>query len=241
MNCYEKLYFIKQYTDSIGSIYGTEDFAIFLYSLIKMRKSKTVVELGTGLGSIMLWSALALQENNSGHFYTVDNGSEWPSLKAARPQMGPLFREEYADYINNLINYFKLSDSVTFINNQINLSNLPNNIDIIFSDFAHGPKDIVSMLPDMLLKCADSSVIMFDSASTYYSSYHTLEAIVALFNAGKIPASMKSSEQLQKKISTSKFTIQHMLESKPRAQNSTACLYIDPIDILPHPLTNMRF
>jgi hypothetical protein len=161
------------------------------------------------------------------------------------PFSGPsVFTSNYltSDAIkNNLINYFKLSDSVTFINNQINLSNLPNNIDIIFSDFAHGPKDIVSMLPDMLLKCADSSVIMFDSASTYYSSYHTLEAIVALFNAGKIPASMKSSEQLLKKISTSKFTIQHMLESKPRAQNSTACLYIDPIDILPHPLTNMRF
>lgn len=241
MNKYEKLFFIKQYTDSIGSIYGTEDFSIFLYSLIKMRKPKTVVELGTGLGSIALWAGLALEENESGRFYTVDNGAEWNHLKQAKPQMGPMFREQYLEYINNLIDKFELTQYIKFIHRDISNTELPDGIDILFSDFSHGPVDILSLLSEILPKMSATSIVMFDSASTYYSSYHTLEAIVDMFNSGKVPASMQNRKHIQELVNSSRFRLQHVVESKDRAQNSTACLYIEPVDIFPHPLTHMRF
>jgi predicted O-methyltransferase YrrM len=241
MNRYEKLFFIKQYTDSIGPIYGTEDFSIFLYSLIKMRKPKTVVELGTGLGSIALWAGLALEENASGIFYTVDNGAEWNHLKQARPQMGSMFREQYLEYVNNLIDKFELTEYIKFIHRDISVRELPDRLDIVFSDFSHGPIDILSLLSELLPKMSNTSIIMFDSASTYYSSYHTLEAIVDMFNAGKVPASMKNKELIQQLVSASRFKVQHVVEAKDRAQNSTACLYIEPVDIFPYPISNMRF
>lgn len=241
MNSYEKLYFLKQYTDSIGPIYGTEDFCIFLYSLIKMRKPKQVVELGSGLGSVMLWAALALEENGFGNITTVDNGSEWPSLKNARPQMGPLFRDNYLEYINNLIDNFDFKSYINFIPTNIKISDLPNDLDIVFSDFAHSPKDILTLLPQLLLKTSDTAIIMFDSASTYYSSYHTINAIVDAFNANKIPAIFSDYLGLRDKVERSSFSVHHMVESKNRAQNSTACIYIQPADIFPHPLSNMRF
>lgn len=241
MNTYEKLFFIKQYTDSIGSIYGTEDFSIFLYSLIKMRKPQTVVELGTGLGSIALWAGLALEENGAGQIYTVDNGAEWNHLKQAKPQMGPMFREQYLEYVNNLIDKFELTQYIKFIHRDISTIGLPDKIDIVFSDFSHGPIDILNLLSELLPKMSETSIIMFDSASTYYSSYHTLEAIVDMFNNGKVPASMQNKEEVQQIVSRSKFTLQHVVESKNRAQNSTACIYIQPVDVFPYPLTSMRF
>jgi len=241
MNSYEKLFYIKQYTDSIGSIYGTEDFSIFLYSLIKMRKPQTVVELGTGLGSIALWAGLALEENGAGQFYTVDNGAEWNHLKQAKPQMGPMFREQYLEYVNNLIDKFSLTQYIKFIHRDISVNELPNKIDLVFSDFSHGPLDIISLLSDLLPKMSETSIIMFDSASTYYSSYHTLEAIIDMFNANKVPTSMQNKEAIQNLISTSRFRLQHIVEAKDRAQNSTACIFIEPIDLFPYPLINMRF
>jgi predicted O-methyltransferase YrrM len=80
MDLYEKFVKLKHFTDKVGPIYGTEDFAIYLYSITKMFKPNVVVELGTGFGTTTLWSALALQENQKGKIYTVDDGSEWLEL-----------------------------------------------------------------------------------------------------------------------------------------------------------------
>jgi hypothetical protein len=235
--------YIKEYTDSIGQVYGTEDFSIFLYSLIKMRQSNTVVELGTGLGSVMLWSALALQENGSGVFYTVDDGSEWPRLRQLQDRLGTHYREDYATFINDLLKHFNFSSDVRFINSRISTSNLPDNIDILFSDFSHGPVDILTLFVDYFLKMSDNSIMMFDSASTYYSSYLLLETFVSMLNEGKMPRAFYShsrASEISAKIARCSFSLQHMIENKSRDQNSTACLYIRPTDIFP-PTNAVRF
>ncbi len=46
-------------TDFIGTAFGTEDFCLFLYSLIKLQTPRVIVELGTGLGASAFWMALA--------------------------------------------------------------------------------------------------------------------------------------------------------------------------------------
>lgn len=231
---------LKKYTDSIGSIYGTEDFAIYLYSIVKMMKPQTVVELGTGLGSVALWTALALEENKSGVIHTIDDGSEWNRLKTSVGMATGIYEEKYIEYIKNLVNRFNF-EQINFINKKIDRLDL-GNIDILFSDFAHSPFDIVKLLADYLQQMADDSYIMFDSASTHYSSYHTLETIVDCFNNGKVPRVFKDlGVDLSDKVNNCKFQLSHIVENKDRNQNSTACIRIMPVDIFPYPRVNVRF
>lgn len=242
MDVYTKIANIKHFTDSIGSIYGTEDFSIYLYSLIKMRKPHTVVELGTGLGSIMLWAGLALEENESGKIYTVDNGSEWSRLRAGISNLS--LNESYPAHIANLISHFKLEKQISFINTSVSNASLPDDIDILFSDFSHGPSDIIRLFIDYFLKMSDNSIIMIDSASTYYSSFLMLNQLVEILNKGTLPKSIldrcASPRLMLEKIKHCSFSLHHVIENKDRAQNSTACIYISPIDILPN-ATNVRF
>lgn len=231
---------LKKYTDSIGFIYGTEDFSIYLYSIVKMMKPRNVVELGTGLGSAALWTALALEENKSGSILTIDDGSEWDRIKTKVGMTTGIYEEKYSDYINNLIHKFQLEDNIVFWNQRIDTVPV-NDIDILFSDFAHGPFDIVKLIGDYLPKMSDDSYMFFDSASTHYGSYHTLETIVDCFNNGKIPKVFKDiNANLKEKIFNCKFQLNHIVENKDRNQNSTACIRIMPVDIFPYPRVNVR-
>ena len=59
----------------LSELYGTENFNYFIYSLIKMDKPKTVVELGSGLGTTTLMMAQAIKENKIGILHTIAFGS----------------------------------------------------------------------------------------------------------------------------------------------------------------------
>lgn len=245
-NIYETIGSLKRYTDSVGSIYGTEDFSVYLYSMIKMMKPNTVVEFGTGLGSSMLWSALALKENGFGKIVTVDDGSEWYRLKTAREAMLHHYREDYSEFIHGLIKNFELQDNVVFLNKKIDTLNIEN-IDILFSDFAHGVFDVVKLLVDYLPRMSKHSRIYIDSVSTHYPSYMAIERIVDIMNSGKMPRVFSDidsfkihSVYLSEKIQNSEFKIEHIVENKDRNQNSTCCITVSPIDIFPHPRKNIR-
>ena len=241
---YNRLIEAKKYTDRIGSVYGTEDLSVYLYSVMKMMKPKTVVELGTGLGSTMLWSALALEENNCGELYTIDDGSEWYRIKTVKDTIGEHFREDYTDFIENLIETFKIGERVRFLNKKISVLEL-DEIDVLFSDFAHGVFDVTKLLADYIPKMNDYAKIYIDSASTHYSSYHTLEKIVGMLNNGKIPRSFEevsdfNYDSFMRIVQRSSFSIEHIIENKDRDQNSTCCITISPIDIFPYPRKNLR-
>lgn len=241
---YQRLAELKRYTDRIGSIYGTEDLSVYLYSVIKMMKPKTVVELGTGLGSTMLWSALALEENNEGVLYTIDDGSEWERISVARELIGERFCKKYSEFIQKLIIDFQIYERVQFINEKISIVPV-NNIDLLFSDFAHGVFDVTKLIADYLPRMNDYSKIYIDSASTHYGSYNTIERIVEILNNGKIPRSFEEVsvfdyDELLKKVQSSSFSIEHIIENKDRNQNSTCCITVSPIDIFPYPRKNLR-
>lgn len=246
MTHYEKFAMLKSFTDKVGSIYGTEDFCVYLYSIIKMTKPKTVLELGTGFGTTTLWSALALQENDLGKIHTFDDGREWSSLSQAKERFDFLYNEDYQTYIKNLFNCFELSDRIVFSPEEIKKV-LLTNIDILFCDFSHGPYAVIKFLADYLANMSDNSYIFIDSASTYYPSYQTLESVVNYFNQGKIPqtvleeVSLTDLDKFKSKVLSSKFELSHLIENKSRNQNSTTQIKISPIDIMPQPRINIRF
>lgn len=240
MNLRSKFAAIKQYTDSIGSVYGTEDFSIYLYSIVKMMKPNTIVELGTGLGSTALWTGLAMQENGFGKLYTVDDGSEWSRLSTyVKSLVGNYYRDDYNTYINNLTTSFNL-ENIHLLNEKISVINVNEPIDILFTDFAHSVFDIVTLLAGYLPKMSEYSKIYIDSASTNYASYSALESIVSLLNQGKIPASIKEAMVDNIDITSSKYHLEHIIENKNRSQNSTACITIMPADIFCYPRVGIR-
>ena len=243
---YDKFKELKQLTDRIGSVYGTEDFAVYLYALIKMTKPRSVLELGTGLGSTALWAGLALEENGGGVCHTIDNGEAWVDLKSPT-LLNQYYRDNYSDYITDLIAAFQLQNQIVFHNEAITQLEYDTQYDIVFCDYAHGPFNCVKLLVDCIPRMQDNAYIFIDSASTLYSSFHTLECTIDLFNQGRVPLTVQeliSEEQRQNfihKIQNCRFDLTHLVENKQRNQNSTAQIKISPIDIVVQPRINIRF
>jgi hypothetical protein len=211
-----------------------------------MTRPKTVLELGTGLGSTALWAALALEENAHGIIHTIDNGSEWHTMRSIDSILGDFYRKDYADYVKNLISYFELHNHINFINDTIS-DNYVDKIDILFCDYSHGPHAVTKLIADYFLKMNPNSFIFIDSASTYYPSFQLLESMISQLNSGKIPLTlieMVSKDKLQvfqDKVINTKFELTHLIENKNRNQNSTTQIKLSPVDIMPQPRVNIRF
>lgn len=238
---------LKQYTDSIGSVYGTENISIYLYSLAKMLEPKLVVDLGTGLGSTSLWLGMALKENKQGNVVTVDDGGEWKKFKQISHLLEPYYSSNYSEFIQNLISAFDLDSQVSFVDAQIQTLDVIEEIDILVSDYAHDPYTILKLFAKYLPKMSKNSYIFIDSASTLYSSYHTLEKLIEQLNKGMIPLTLgemvddNDAERFMRIIQCSQFKLTHLIENKNRNQNSTTQIHISPIDLMPQPRVNIRF
>ena len=72
---------VLDYISKEGWMYDTYSTALFMYSLLKMKKPKNFIEFGTGLGCTSFMAAQAFQENNFGKVYTFDNGKHWEEYK----------------------------------------------------------------------------------------------------------------------------------------------------------------
>ncbi len=115
-------------------------------------------------------------------------------------------------------------------------------IDLLFSDFRHGPADILSLLGHFLPRMAPASSILIDSAPTSWPSYLLLEQLVAQLDRGHIPAALQehSRVDLGPVMKNRRIVLVHLTEWKPRDQNSTAWLKIEPVDLFPQPRTAMH-
>lgn len=235
---------LKRFTDRIGPLFGTEDFCLFLYSLVKMHRPATILEIGTGCGAAALWLAQAVQENGAGHVWTIDDGSEW-SLLLQAPAC-PLLPEErkatHAEFFKHALDRFGLASQVTFLQRKVPpFPKIDGKIDLLFSDFLHGPNMILSLLGYFLPRMARASSVLIDSASTAFPSYALLEILVAQFNDGKVPQTLLEMTHEDDRttvadfVRSSRFTLVHLTEAKNRRQNSTAWIKIEPVDLRPHP------
>jgi predicted O-methyltransferase YrrM len=240
---------LKLFTDRVAPIYGTEDWCVWLYGLVKMQRPKTIMELGTGTLATTLWLAQAVKENGAGHVWTVDHGQDWSSLlethaSAFKPEER---RTAFGEYFKHVIGTFELEAQVTLVEKAMPpYPVLPDPIDMLVSDFSHGPNEILELLAAYLPHLADVGSVFIDSASTLYASYGLLEMLVPLLNAGKIPAMIWNNIELGHREPTLEwvrrhsFQIVHLVEAKERAQNSTAWLRFWPADVRPWPLATFH-
>jgi hypothetical protein len=248
-------------TDAVGAGFGTEDFCLFLYSLVRMQAPKTIVELGTGFGLTTFWMALAAKSNKAGHVWTVDSFDFFDEEPAAVQRVLERLRESNVisldnstaeEYYSRISTLFGLDPYLTFVKSKIELNEVGHftdypfvdkPIELLFADFAHDGRSTLLLLGHFLPRMASSSSIFIHSASTNWPSYLLLEQLASQLNAGKVPKLLQDfcSFDLGEFVRHHRIVLVHLTECKPRQyQNSAAWLKIEPIDLLPHPQTNVR-
>jgi hypothetical protein len=243
-----------------GEDYGTEDFSLFLFSLVKMHIPETVVELGTGLGVSALWMALAARENGIGHVWTVDD-FEWFNRRPERATaiirglcdlgIDNIEQAGASSIYSALAAHLQLDSTLTFVKAKIALSERnhfdlysfhPRPIDLLFSDFNHGGSAVLLLLAHFIPRLAPAASIIIHSASTAWTSYLLLEQLISQLNSGKVPKALQDVAvvNLQPFIENRRITLMHLVEKKARNQNSAAWLRFEPADVFPYPRTKMR-
>lgn len=240
--------------DSMGWVYGSEDLCVLLYSLVKRARPRTVIELGTGFGVTAAWMGIALRESGLGFIHTYDNGSHFcsaPGQRFLETLHGPLAEsmlepgQGYLDFLGRVFSWAGVEDQVKAHVQDICVSEIAQSpefdegIDILFSDFSHSQQSIQALLGAFIPRMSDSASIFIDSASTQRLSCLTLESLIGALNQNKIPRALiqghndEDTAKLVAKIQRSRFRLMHLVEARERAQNSTAWISIEPVDVIP--------
>ncbi|PKH70325.1 hypothetical protein CXF96_08300 [Stenotrophomonas sp. Betaine-02u-21] len=240
----------------MGWVYGSEDLCVLLYSLVKRTRPRVMVELGTGFGVTTAWVAAAMKETGVGTLYTYDNASHFKSEAGRRFASGLdgalanlLNRDDgpssYLDFVAALLVWAGVDGPVAQVEGDIDLKKiaaapyLDPGVDCVFSDFSHSPESIQSLLGAFLGRLRPTASIFIDSASTQRLSYLTLERIVDDLNQNKLPIGILAGcteaevSALVRKVQCSRFRLMHLIEDRQRAQNSTAWLSVEPVDVVP--------
>ncbi len=242
---------------TIGEEFGTDHLSLFLYSLIRMNRPTNIVELGTGFGLTAFWMAYAAKLNRSGHVWTVDDFEmlrrrNFRAIVLRLRQAGfkKLHHADPAAYFQSMCTSLGLGNHVTQVPRRIDLSDVSHfqaypfvqqPIDLLFSDFQADPESVLRLLGHFLPRMAQASSIFIDSAAGWWPSYLLLEMTVNQLNQGQIPDTLtRWGFDLTRTMSNRRLTLIHLTKPARTTQNATSWLKIEPLDVMPHPLTAMH-
>lgn len=251
---------LHQLSDLLGPVYGSSQICHFLYSLIRMHRPQTVVELGAGLGISTLWMAQALREVGSGHLWAIDDFAHYPAfaedglpaLSAALDALGmPTEAVDGMTFVSSMAVRLGLSGQLSLIEGRIDLDEpghlaaypfADREIDLLFSDFDSGPGSMLQLLVHALPRMADTASVLIDSVPTIPTSYYLLGEIVSQLNAKRMPramATLMSAEQ-QALVLDRRYTLVHLTYAPDGHQCGTSWIKIEPFDVFPYPRVPFR-
>jgi hypothetical protein len=246
MNPADRFAALKEYTDRTGEYYGTSERCVFLYSLIKMHRPRSVYEVGTGLAGSALWMASALAELGEGKLYVTDGGFDWgeKKWKLLRPHE---IRPTHAEFFTALVERFGLSDFVEFRTARFPpFPEFSTEYDFVFTDYRHGFENILDILAHFLPRLSRTSSLFIDSAPSLSGSYLMLRELMRMFERGKVPELLMQRippEHLQRAslfVQSSELQFIPLVEAQRSSQNAMAWLRIQPADLMPRPLARYR-
>jgi hypothetical protein len=116
----------------------------------------------------------------------------------------------------------------------------------VLANIEHSIESVLNNISQFLPMMASSSSIFIDSAGTYLATYLTLEQTVHQLNSGKVPAiflagtNSKYKDEIIQLVATRRFTLIPLVEKKESNQNGLVWLKIEPVNIVPYPMTAMR-
>lgn len=237
------------YARFIGPVFGSEKISFLLYSLVRMRRPGHIIELGCGTGATAFCMAQALRENGHGRLLTVDNEQAWPDVSAKLPfaQMGLAPDIGMGAFIAEFTARFGVADYLTY-----HVTTLPpfpapkGDLDFLFVDYNHRPENVVKILATYLPIMSRSSVIIFDSAGTYFPTYQFLENLEHCLAQGRVPEMLLRDQTDERRaamtelVQRSKIKLMHFVEKDKAEQNSASALFVDPLDLIPGDGVAMR-
>lgn len=236
---------LKHYSNTFGPIYGTEDFGVYLYALIKMRKIATVLEYGTGLGVSAFWCAQAVKENGVGLVHTIDDGSDWPT-NLLREELRDHRHLRHQEYVQKKAIELSVSTHLVIHEHKIDFAKRYTDapIGLVFLDYDHGVVNLIKFMAAVLPKMETNGFIFIDGASCFLPTYWMFKDMLAVLNTGRVPAALLEHAEdellLKEYVAKSHFTLTHNIERKDRKQNNTMCIQITDLDILPYDRIHIR-
>jgi hypothetical protein len=227
---------ILEYIAKEGEIYDTYSTALFMYSLLKMKKPKNFIEFGTGLGCTSFMAAQAFQENGFGKVYTFDNGEHWTGYGK---------EGTYKSFIENKIKELNIKKQIKFEFGDIYINKLKvkEKLDFVFFDFYKEPLALLDMFAYIFPKVNKYCNVFVDSAPCFWPAYSMLTMLIDTLQKGKIPETMyelcPEKDKLKHLVSTSKFTLLNIRKRDNSAhQNGIAWIKVEPQDVLVRSLKN---
>jgi hypothetical protein len=237
---------------TVAELYGTESFSHFLYSLVRMDRPSVVVELGCGGAATSLMAAHALRENDHGHLWTVDNGSDWTTDLVRETCLSALGSENqempYVEFVAALCLRFDLSSRMSLVETTLDgreFFDPGQKVDMLFSDATPSHAEgCIALLRYYLPRVSHYSSIFIDRAGTINHAWLLLRYVVERFQAGTIPRSLTDGctdderLALEALIRTCEIQLINLTETehdkRTKAQNSRAWIKIQPHDYVPH-------
>jgi hypothetical protein len=213
----DKFIDIVNYTKNTNDHYNSSGFSFYLYGLIKMIKPITVIELGTGVGTMCFLAAQGCKENNIGKVITVDNGVDETQSN---------FNLE-VDF-NNLKTKFELDNFLELRNIKLDLNNLNelcdiDEVSILFNDISCAPHYFLTILKWLLPRVKNECYFIIDRGATFWPNYCVVELVIPQLNQGKIPKILfnliDNDDEFEKLIKKYKFSIQHVIKSVDENDN----------------------
>jgi hypothetical protein len=237
------------YARHIGPIFGSEKVAFLLYSLVRIRRPESVIELGCGTGATAFCMALALRENEHGRLLTVDNEQAWPEVSAKLPlaQLGFAPGVAMSAYIAGCAGRLGVDGHLTYHRSELPPFPAPKErLGLLFVDYNHRPENVAKILATYLPIMARTSLIMFDSAATFFPTYQFLENLEHIFAQGRVPDMLLRDQSAERQaamaglVARSRIRLMHFVETDKAEQNSASALFIDPLDVVPSGEAVMR-
>ncbi len=240
----------SEYKHELAQEYGTENFSLFLYALVKMAKPKVLLELGTGAGVTAFLAAQAMKENGFGTVYTVDNVSQWSDTKAYIQEYFQLKEVDYPTFIQLALRTFGLEQHLRYANVDISAERpyMPpgvDKLDMVYIDcLGANVQNVANTLAYYLPRMNVYSSVFWDCTSTVNHTFLFFTYAVRELNAGKIPVFLlrglnpQELSALEVLVRNCKFTLVHLTDDSRgkvnKHQNSRTWLKIELNDFIPH-------
>src|SRR5699024_8518443 len=196
-----------------------------------------------------------LKENKTGSLHSFDSGKDSQKILSQMRTIKKELLEKndelaldkfptkyYFNYLRETRTLLNLDSYIEFhckkIHSMIDIiKEIPSDskIDLVFSDFRHGPSDILDILSTFLPYMNENSHILIDSVPSNDISRLTIEQLIKDLNDSKIPSAMLSFDDKEHRwrniqlVTQRKFKLNHIVEIDSSHQNSTAWISIEPI------------
>ena len=213
---------LVEFEEKYGEVYGSTNISKFLHYLILANNFNSVLELGSGLGFSTISMARALNKIDSGIIHTVDDSRDLDvGIKELLEEESCNCKQEF---INKYSKRFNCNTSISYIDstldplktysNHLLFSNLLKNsgkkkIDLFFSDFSHGPREIISLFFSVLPLMSSGGSILIDSVPSYLPSNFAISKILDILERGKTPAFIQNQFNQEFKFQCIEFIKNH--------------------------------